>query len=92
MDQILSHKYFAEYESTFQKLQSEIAEALRKAALKEISGKESIATAVQKTEQRLRDEQKLVSREILWVVGMAVNINFCTCRSNRRSEWLEFRK
>lgn len=61
MEQILSHKFYTEFASTFQKSQADIAEALRKAALKDISGKESIATAVQKTEQRLRDEQKLVS-------------------------------
>lgn len=61
MDQILSHKFFTEFASIFETSEVEIAEALRKAALKEISGKESIVTAVQKTEQRLRDEQKLVS-------------------------------
>lgn len=61
MEQIFSHKFYTEFASTFQKSQADIAEALRKAALKDISGKESIATAVQKTEQRLRDEQKLVS-------------------------------
>lgn len=61
MDQILSHKFFTEFASIFETSEVEIAESLRKAALKEISGKESIVTAVQKTEQRLRDEQKLVS-------------------------------
>lgn len=61
MDQILSHKFFTEFASIFETSEVEIAEFLRKAALKEISGKESIVTAVQKTEQRLRDEQKLVS-------------------------------
>ena len=66
MDQILSHKFFTEFASIFDKSEVEIAEALRKAALKEISGKESIVSAVQKTEQRLRDEQKLVSQKRGW--------------------------
>lgn len=60
LDQILSHKFFTEFDATFQKSQTDMADILRKAALMEISGKESIATAVHKTEQRLKEEQKLV--------------------------------
>lgn len=62
MEQMLSHQFFTEFATNFQKTQTtEIAEALRKAALMDVNCKESILTAVHKTEQRLKDEKKLVS-------------------------------
>lgn len=61
MDQVLTHKFFTEFAASFKKSQTDaVVEALRKSALMEVSCKESILTAVHKTEQRLKDEQKLV--------------------------------
>lgn len=65
MDLVLSHQFFNEFAPTFKKFQADNAENLRKALSTEIGGKESIASAVHKTEQRLKEEQKLVS-EMEW--------------------------
>lgn len=60
LEQVLSHQFFNEFAANFKKFQSENAENLKKALATEIGGKESIASAVHKTEQRLKEEQKLV--------------------------------
>jgi hypothetical protein len=60
MDQVLSHKFFTEYAKSYDKLIVELGDSLKKAATYELHGRESIAIAIQKTEQKLKDEQKLV--------------------------------
>lgn len=60
MDQVLSHKFFNDFAPVFNKFQTDFADILKRSLLTEIGGKESIASAVHKTEQRLKEEQKLV--------------------------------
>lgn len=75
MDQVLSHQFFNEFAVQFKKFQSETAEVTKKALSTEIGGKEIILSAVQKTEQRLKEEQKLVSVQI-FVASVASCMNF----------------
>lgn len=61
MDQVLSHQFFTEFAQSYKTFYEEIADKLKKTSMQDIYGKDLIATCIQKTEQRLRDEQKLVS-------------------------------
>ncbi|KAG5669988.1 hypothetical protein PVAND_000276 [Polypedilum vanderplanki] len=63
MEQILKHQFFTEFAQSYTKFHAEVEDIIKKASAADIHGKDLIATVVQKTEQRLKDEQKLVKSQ-----------------------------
>lgn len=62
IDQVLSHGFFKEFGSSFDQ---NYAESLTPSKLSfDLPSKDSVIKASQKTEQRLKDEQKLVKTEL----------------------------
>jgi hypothetical protein len=58
IEQVLSHGFFKEFESTFNQNYSESLSPSKVSF--DLPSKDSVVKASQKTEQRLKDEQKLV--------------------------------
>lgn len=62
IDQVLSHGFFKEFAASFDQHHSE---SLAPSKLSfDLPSKDSVVKASQKTEQRLKDEQKLVSLKV----------------------------
>lgn len=63
LDQLASHPFFIEYAPNFQKIHQDAIISCKPNFKCSTTTKEILKIAVQKTEQRLRDEQKLVKSQ-----------------------------
>lgn len=62
MDQVLSHQFFKENTQSYNKFYAEMGDNLKKFSTHDLPLKDAISNAVQKTEQNIRAEHKLVKK------------------------------
>jgi PX domain-containing protein kinase-like protein len=65
MEQVLSHQFFTEFAQSYKKSYAEFEDSMKRISSADLNGRDLVATIVQRTEQRLKDEQKLVIQKIL---------------------------